>query len=130
MIKLNASYSKKLPAEVDFSSKSFMACIEVELPAGASPQELQTKIHETFELVKQSVDSEIAEKAVTENKPEAVKLSQGQLKYIQDLGKARNRRPMDLNEEVSQLYGVESIFDLSMQDASRYLDHLMNAKAA
>lgn len=59
MIKLNASYSKKVPAEQDYSSKSFMACVEVELPAGASSQELQAKIHETFDLVRRSVEDEI-----------------------------------------------------------------------
>jgi hypothetical protein len=38
----------------------------------ASPQELKTRIHETFELVKQSVGSEIADKTTPENQPEPV----------------------------------------------------------
>ena len=59
MIKLNASYSKKVPAEQEYSSKSFLACIEVELPTGATAKELQGKIHDTFELVKQAVEAEI-----------------------------------------------------------------------
>jgi hypothetical protein len=33
--------------------------VEVELPANATPQELRQKIHDTFELVKQSVEDEI-----------------------------------------------------------------------
>jgi hypothetical protein len=63
MLKLNASYSKKVPAEQEYSSKSFMACVEAELPSGATPAELQQKIHETFLLVKQSVEDEIQETA-------------------------------------------------------------------
>lgn len=34
MIELNAPYSKKVPAEGKFSSESYLACIEVELPTG------------------------------------------------------------------------------------------------
>ncbi len=34
MIKLNASYSKKVPAQQKYSSESYLACIEVELPTG------------------------------------------------------------------------------------------------
>ena len=32
MLKLNASYSKKVPAEGEYSSQSYHASIEVELP--------------------------------------------------------------------------------------------------
>ena len=72
MLKLNASYSKKVPAEQEYSSKSFMACVEVELPTGASAQELQTKIAETFQLVKASVEDELAGKTtnVSSQQPE------------------------------------------------------------
>ena len=59
MLKLNASFSKKVPAEVEFSSKSYHASIEVELSDGLSSEQLQYKIHETFEMVKQSVENEI-----------------------------------------------------------------------
>ena len=59
MLKLNASFSKKVPAEVEFSSKSYHASIEVELSDGLSREQLQSKIHETFEMVKQSVENEI-----------------------------------------------------------------------
>ena len=59
MLKLNASFSKKVPAEQEYSSKSFHASIEVELPDGLTPAQLQGRIHETFELVRGSVESEI-----------------------------------------------------------------------
>ena len=59
MLKLNASYSKKVPAEGEYSSQSYHASIEVELPDGLTQDQLNSKIHETFALVRNSVDSEL-----------------------------------------------------------------------
>jgi hypothetical protein len=55
MLKLNASYSKKVPTNEKFSSQSFLASIEVELPHGLTTKELEDKIHDTFDLVTASV---------------------------------------------------------------------------
>ena len=54
MLKLNASYSKKVPAEGEYSSQSYHASIECELPDGLNANQLQERIHDTFELVRQS----------------------------------------------------------------------------
>ena len=59
MLKLNASYSKKVPAGEEYSSQSYHASVEVELPDGLSPDQLQTRIHETFDLVRNSVEVEL-----------------------------------------------------------------------
>ena len=59
MLKLNASYSKKVPADGEFTSQSYHASIEVELPDGLSSEQLNSKIHETFALVKESVEAEL-----------------------------------------------------------------------
>ena len=59
MLKLNASYSKKVPAEGEYSSQSYHASIEVELPDGLTQNQLNSKIHETFALVRDSVESEL-----------------------------------------------------------------------
>ena len=59
MLKLNASYSKKVPAEGEYSSQSYHASIEVELPDGLTQEQLQNRIHETFALVKDSVETEL-----------------------------------------------------------------------
>ena len=55
MLKLNASYSKKVPAEGEYSSQSYHASIEVELPDGLTSEQLNSKIHDTFEMVRNSV---------------------------------------------------------------------------
>ena len=59
MLKLNASYSKKVPAEGEYTSQSYHASIEVELPDGLSSEQLNSKIHETFEMVRNSVEAEL-----------------------------------------------------------------------
>ena len=59
MLKLNASYSKKVPAESEFSSQSYHASIEVELPDGLTQDQLNDKIHETFAMVRDSVEAEL-----------------------------------------------------------------------
>ena len=59
MLKLNASYSKKVPAEGEYTSQSYHASVEVELPDGQSAEQLNSKIHETFEMVRNSVEAEL-----------------------------------------------------------------------
>ena len=59
MLKLNASYSKKVPADAEYSSQSFHASVEVELPDGLTQEQLNAKIHETFDLVRASVEAEL-----------------------------------------------------------------------
>ena len=59
MLKLNASYSKKVPADTEYSSQSYHASVEVELPDGLTPEQLNSKIHETFALVRDSVEAEL-----------------------------------------------------------------------
>ena len=59
MMKLNAAYSKKVPAETEYSSQSYHCQIEVELPDGLSPQQLQEKVHGVFDFVRNSVEAEL-----------------------------------------------------------------------
>ena len=59
MLKLNASYSKKVPADTEYSSQSYHASVEVELPDGLSTEQLNAKIHETFAMVRDSVEAEL-----------------------------------------------------------------------
>ena len=141
MIKLNASYSKKVPTQQKYSSESYLACVEVELPTGATPQELQQQIHDTFALVKQSVEAEINGQTTHDQAQERqsrqdgrqghsqpyIPASNKQVKYILDLGKAKDMTLAALNAEAHQLYGVDSIYNLSKPDASRFVDHLKQA---
>ena len=59
MLKLNASYSKKVPAEAEYSSQQYHCQVEVELPDGLTQDQIQGRIHETFMMVRDSVEAEL-----------------------------------------------------------------------
>ena len=44
MLKLNASYSKKVPAEADYSSQQFHCQVEVELSDGLTQEQIQKRL--------------------------------------------------------------------------------------
>lgn len=59
MLKMQASFQKKVPAESNFSSQSYHCTIEVELPDGLSHQQLQEKVHGLFDFVRAAVEHEL-----------------------------------------------------------------------
>ena len=59
MLKLNASYSKKVPAESEYSSQSYHCQIEAELPDGLTSEQLNERVHQVFEFVRASVETEL-----------------------------------------------------------------------
>ena len=60
MLKLTASYSKKVPLpEQQFSSQQYHASVEVELPDGLTPEQLEQRTRQTFTLVRESVEREL-----------------------------------------------------------------------
>ena len=67
MLKLTASYSKKVPADTEYSSQSYHASVEVELPDGLTPEQLNARIHETFAMVRDSVEAELHGNAVPQS---------------------------------------------------------------
>ena len=123
MLKLNASYSKKVPAGEEYSSQSYHASVEVELPDGLSGEALQARIHETFDLVRNSVEAELhgnvprnhegyppAEER--KNAPQGnraagrqndVPASPKQLSYLLDLARQRGVTPQQIAAQLRQL---------------------------
>ena len=59
MLKLTASYSKKVPASEEYSSQHYHAGIEVEIPDNLPPADLRRRIQNTFALVRDSVEAEL-----------------------------------------------------------------------
>jgi len=142
MLKLNASYSKKVPAEQEYSSKSFMASVEVELPTGLSERELEAKIQETFDLVRRSVEDEIDGRTIHSSASAPQQHQNGresrsrgsddratnkQVQYILSLGKERQLGLPELNRQVAELYGAGNVYDLTKRDASKFVDVLKAA---
>ncbi len=149
MLKLNASYSKKVPAASQFSSQSYHASVEIELPDGLSPEQLDAKIRETFALVRDSVENELHGDPINtqasnvlplpippaqpqQNKPAYGKkpatdapASPKQIKFLLDLAKQNGYTP----DQLKARYNVPSLENLSKTQCSRAIDEL-SGKAA
>ena len=139
MLKLNASYSKKVPTSEQFSSQSYHCSVEVELSDAATPEQLQAKIHDTFALVRDAVESELhgtpaakpepaAQTAKAEPaKPDTAKASNKQVKYLLDLAKGKGLTLTALNARVQDRFKVETVYELARKDASKLVDELKAA---
>ena len=154
MLKLNASYSKKVPAGEEYSSQSFHASVEVELPDGLTQEQLNAKIHETFDLVRASVEAELngnnaPQQSVllpqenTANAPQMppaqpqqnkngyrkptpdAPASPKQIKFLLDLARQFGINP----EQIKAKFNVPSLESMTKVQCSRAIDEL-NRKAA
>ena len=139
MLKLNASYSKKIPAGEQFSSQSYHCAVEVEIPDGLNSVQLQERIHNTFELVRTSVDNELGakhapttmeipkrseRKSGTGQKAVTGKATSKQIKFLTDIAVRSGRTLQDLNLAANQEYGVQTIEELTRTQASGLIDSL------
>ena len=138
MLKLNASYSKKVPAGEEYSSQSFHASVEVELPDGLTQDQLQARIHETFDLVRNSVEAElhgnvprncegypVAEERKTApqsnrtaGRQNDVPASPKQLSYLLDLARQRGVTP----QQIAAQHGVPDVRQLSKRQCSELIN--------
>ena len=155
MLKLNASFSKKVPAGENFSSQSYHASVEVELPDGLTPEQLNARIHETFALVRDSVESELHGNTAPQPAPvlqttnvqpqgaydaapqNATKPTYGknpatdspaspkQIKFLLDLARQNGYTV----EQLKAKFNVSVLEELSRTQCSRAID-LLNGKAA
>ena len=154
MLKLNASYSKKVPAEGEFSSQSYHASIEVELPDGLSQDQLNDKIHETFAMVRDSVEAELHGNGTAEHEVSAPRNQQNQsrqgyrsgasnyskhngqsqedaaaspkqIKYLLDLARTHNVTP----QQILTRFKVNAFEELTRNQCSLAIDEF-NGKAA
>ena len=139
MLKLNASYAKKVPAKEEYSSQSYHASIEVELPDGLSGEALQERIHATFNLVRNSVEAELHGKNLAlqpdnsrQNElpnhaqnnssqranPRDIPASPKQISYLLDLARNRGITP----QQIAAQYGVADIQQLSKRQCSELIN--------
>ena len=140
MLKLIAAFNKKIPvAGEQFSSQSYHCSVEVELSDAATPEQLQAKIHDTFALVRDAVESELHGKPAAKPepaartakpepaKPDTAKASNKQVKYLLDLAKGKGLTLSALNARVQDRFKVETVYDLARKDASKLVDELKAA---
>jgi len=141
MLKAVLTYSKKIPvAGQQYSSQSYHLSLESEISEGLSAGQIQQKLHDTFELVKNSVEHELQAgrgQRETPAEPAADSKASGerrefspgkatnkQLKYLTDLARERNITLNELTEQVKEIYHVDSIYSLSKGDASKLVESL------
>jgi hypothetical protein len=137
MLKLNASYSKKVPVEgQDYSSQSYHASVEIEIPDGLTSEQLQARIHQTFALVEDSVEAEL-----TGNHPDSKGAPQGaripagpaspaQIQYLTDLAIRSKMDLKKLNAEAGRLFQVGDVAELTKKQASELIDRLKDQRRA
>lgn len=138
MLRLSASYSKKVPVDgQDYSSQQYHAAVELELSDTETPQQLSGRIHKTFALVRDAVEKELRGTQATQPAPEnngtgnrGGKASNKQIKFLVDLA-VRNGHTIDeLNTMVAQRYGVTGLYELDRRQASSVIDGLTGKNAA
>ena len=149
MLKVCTSYSKKVPTDQQYSSQQFHASVEIELSDALSPEQLQERIHQTFAVVKKTVESEINGNGTANGHDAAApapasrggyhvasgdktngngKASNAQIKYLTSLATEQDIRLSALNAYCHDNHKVETIYDLTKKQASELVDSLKNHK--
>ena len=134
MLKLNAAYSKKVPAEGEYTSQSYHASIEVELPDGLSQDQLNDKIHATFAMVRESVEAELGENnarkngelppqepanpAPQGNRSAAIPASPKQISYLLSLANRRGITP----QQIAAQHNVATVDQLTKRQCSALIE--------
>lgn len=142
MLRIHASVSKKVPIpDQDYSSRQYMAGIEVEVGDGATADALQERIRETYRLLEASVDHQIAdtpsrERRIAHGSPNSRNngkprrhATTAQVKAIHAIARTIRMEPTDLTDWLRDAYGVESPDALTVPQASEMIDALKNRQA-
>ena len=138
----NVSFSKKIPVEGEqFSSQGYSLSLQTEITE-TEPSAIQTKLHQTFELVKSQVEHELANGNGKYNgladpgsntvpmppTPGSGKASNAQIKFITDLAGRKGLSLSDINAGIRDRFGVDGLYDLDKKQASSVLDELKDIK--
>ncbi|MCJ8332418.1 MAG: hypothetical protein HRT89_21225 [Lentisphaeria bacterium] len=141
MLKLNANIGLKVPiAGQDYSSQSYGASIEIELPSETSSEAIKQQLKDAYEMLRDTVEDEIEAQnnqpiqtvqTLPQREPAAKSNSNGkaspkQIKFILDLAGRVDKDLTILNQEVSTRYRASNIQELTPHDASSYIDELKN----
>ena len=141
MLKAIVSYSKKIPVpDSEYSSQGYSLSLETEISEN-EPGKIQDRLHQTFELVKTTVENELANghaqhQGLGDPGSNTVpartngKASNKQVKFITDLAGRQGLGLSDLNARIREQFGVDGLYDLDKKQASQVLDGLKLAKAA
>lgn len=147
MLKISASYSKKVPGVEQYSSEGYYVSIEAEVPQSllGDPQALQSHIQELFQEVRTSVEQELGG-GVRESGPtrphlvgrngngngnsqgdrQPAKASNRQISFLCSLAK----RVADLSpDDLARSVGLNRLDELSSREASDLIERLKSKQA-
>jgi len=145
MIKLSASIQKKLPIEnLEYSSQSYSAGMEIELADRTGKEELKEKIRKLYGLLGEAIDQQIqshvgerkAKKQISQrarqNSGEGSrngrsndrKATRAQIKAIHAISKDRGMAREELTDHLREVFKVESTAELTVSEASELIDML------
>ncbi len=144
MIKLHASYSKKIPAESQYSSKSFHAALEVEVSDDISRDgvRLQEKLRSLWLDLQDAVEAQIQESngngASSREQPSSESSPNGQdsasskqVNYLMFLARrAKGWGLPELQNFVKTRVGDVGLYEMSKQDASMLIEEFRAMKPA
>jgi len=160
MIKIHATLSKKVPIPgLDYSSQSYGCGLEVEVSDGATHEQIQARIRDTYGLLEGAIDAEIAARqgaprgSPGNGRPGAGRFdnagsgsrnnggdgskskddrpaSKPQVKAIIAICKAIDMSRQDLTKLLERDYQKSVPEDLSMASASKLIDYLNSLKTA
>ncbi len=138
MIKLHASYSKKIPAEEQYSSKSFHASLEIEVAddVAADNGKLQERLRFLWNDLEQAVEAQISgsngkpapqgQAQTPENGDD--RASPRQINYLTLLARrAKGWGLAELETHLKTRFGNGGVYDLSKGDASMLIEELKSA---
>ncbi len=138
MIKLHAAYSKKVPAEEQYSSKSFHASLEIEVAddIARDGDQLQQKLRALWQDLQDAVETQIQasngngnfvpaprreETAAPENGDD--RASPRQINYLTLLARrAKGWGLADLEKFTQDRFGNGSLFEISKSNASMLIE--------
>jgi len=136
----NVTFSKKVPAETEYSSQGYSLSLQTEI-VETDAAAIQARLHQTFALVKNQVEHELANGNGKQSGPadpgansvpmpparSGAKASNKQIKFLTDLATQRGISLADLNADIRQRFGVDNLYSLERKQASTLLDE-MNGK--
>ena len=136
MIKLHAAYSKKVPAEEQYSSKSFHASLEIEVADDVAKDggKLQSRLRALWSDLEKAVEAQIVQsngngapspRQDSSPGPENGddRASPRQINYLTLLARrAKGWGLAELEKFVQSRFGNESMFEISKSNASMLIE--------
>ena len=146
MIKLSASVCKKVPLPgVEFSSQSYSAGMEVEVSCDASHQVVKDRLRSLYGLLEEAIQEQIqggpSQAPEERSRPPQQRrngpgkgggngssrsVTEAQQKAIYAISRSQGYSRQRLGDMVSESFGVDSVSDLSIGEASSLIDTLKN----